>query len=142
MSQGMIRGDGGLGTQPLQCSSSLLISKTTVFQQYPVPTWSFCNTEGLVMNKWYNFISLYFHWLEYTRVFYFYLSLPRTGLCVFSLTHPVIRHVTLLQYIVLSVTCLYLSFLLSRYPPLLDPCVFADKLGYLKSFYLRGTLSR
>src|SRR5882762_6888896 len=86
-------------------------------------------------------LFLYFHWLESTRAFYFYLFLSRTDLCTVSLTHPVTCHVTFLQYIVLSVTCLYLSFLLSSNPTLLDPCVFADKLGYLKSFSLRGTLS-
>src|SRR5882762_4998310 len=94
------------------------------------------------MVEWYDFTFLYFHWLESTRAFYFYLFLSRTDFCTFSLTHPVIRHVTFLQYIVSSVTCLYLSFLLSGNPTLLDRCVFADKLGYLKSFSLRGTLPR
>ena len=53
-------------------------------------------------------------------------------------THPVICHITLSWYIVSTITCSYLSFLLSSNPTLLDRCVFADKLGYLKSFSLRG----
>ena len=122
-------------------SSPSFISQTTVYRQYTEPTRRFHNTGSLVMVWWYHFTFLYFHWLESTRILYFYLFLSRTDLCTVSLTHQVIRHVTFLQYIVLSVTCLYLSFLLSGNPTLLDRCVFADKLGCLKSFHLGGTLS-
>src|SRR5882762_8740385 len=87
-----------------------------------------------------SFLLILIGWSS-SRVYYFYLSFTRTDLRVSSLTHPVSCHVTFSGYIVSIITCLYLSFLLSRNPTLLDLCVSADKLGCLKSFYLRGTLS-
>src|SRR5882762_8610271 len=85
--------------------------------------------------------SSYSYWLVIFTCLLLVDFLHTHGPRVSFLTHPVSCHVTLLWYIVRIITCLYLSFLLSRNPTLLDHCVFADKLGCLKSFHLRGTLS-
>jgi len=113
-------------------SFNSLIFTTPVTQQSPLPLTSNHLSHGTVGRFLFVLLSLV---SINTHSFYYYLSLSRTDLHVSFLTHHVTHHITCSSYIVLSITCLYLSFLLSRNPTLLDPCVSVDKLGCLKSFY-------